>query len=86
MAFKGILAAAFVAAFMVGGAAEAQSQACRKQCDTRFSACSKRTSAGDACLKTWHSGKRTCQVQVAAAGKATPRAPASAGSTQAARR
>ncbi len=85
MAYKGILAAAFAAALMVGGAAEAQSQACRKQCDTRFSACSKRTSAGDACLKTWHSCKRSCQVQVATAEKATPRPPA-AGATQAARR
>ena len=86
MAFKGILAAAFVAAFMVGGAAEAQSQACRKQCDTRFSACSKRSSAGDAVLRKGHSGKRTCQVQVARSGSDTPRQPAAAGSTEAARR
>ena len=71
MAFKGIVAAAFVAALMAGGSAQADNSGCRKQCDARFNSCSK-SSKSDACLRTWHSCKKTCTAPAVAAAK--PRA------------
>ena len=74
MALLRMAAAAFVAAFVIGGSVEAQAQPCRKQCDTTYNSCSKgKSSNPDACLKKWHTCKRTCTAPAATVAKATPR-------------
>ncbi len=70
MAYKRVVAAAFLAALMAAGSVQAQSSpGCRKKCDATFSGCSKRAKAGDSvCLRTWHK----CKAQCTAAAAATP--------------
>ena len=74
MAFLRMAAAAFVAAFVIGGSVEAQAQPCRKQCDATYSSCSKgKASNPDACLRKWHTCKRSCTAPASAVAKSTPR-------------
>jgi hypothetical protein len=78
MAFLRMAAAAFVAACVIGGSVEAQAQPCRKQCDKVYNSCSKAKQAdGDACLRKWHSCKRSCTAPLASsAAKAARQTPA----------
>lgn len=71
MTYRRILAAALFTAAIFSGSAQAQSPACKKQCDTTFNSCSK-SGKGDACLRTWHGCKKQCVIGAQAAVKQTP--------------
>ena len=69
MAYKRVVAAAVFAALMATGATQVQAQAggCRKQCDASYGVCSKKAGQETACLRTWHSCKKSCTAKALAA-------------------